>query len=205
MKKTIVIAGSEGSVGKAAAETFKDGGWYVIGIDQKKTSDNDCIDAYICCNVRDSEAIKSVIDSIEEKQPIDSILNVAGHEIRTGFEETPHEEWEMLLNTILGGTVNLCGAAAPYMVKRKTGSLLLISTDYSQVQGDCVMNATAMGTLHGFGKSLGVELASDNVRVNVIFANAPFDLEAVAHTAFFLADKDTYTTAQVVSVTGRNS
>ena len=70
--------------------------------------------------------------------------------------------------------------------------------------GDQILNAAAAGTLHGFAKSLGVELAPSNVLVNAVFAGVPFDLEGIAETVYFLADKDSYTAAQVVSICGKN-
>ena len=45
-------------------------------------------------------------------------------------------------------------------------------------------------------------MAADNVLVNVISPAVPFDADLVADTVFYLADKDTYTAAQVVSVSG---
>lgn len=89
------------------------------------------------------------------------------------------------------------------MAENKEGKIILLSSDYSQEKGDHILNATAANALHGFGKSFGVEMAPANVLVNVLFANTPFDLDKVAGTVLFLADKDTYTSAQVVSITGK--
>ena len=49
-----------------------------------------------------------------------------------------------------------------------------------------------------------MELAPSNVLVNAVFAGVPFDLEGIAETVYFLADKDSYTAAQVVSICGKN-
>ena len=201
-EKTIIISGCNGNIGKNTAKKFKDNNWHVVGIDIKPGT-NEYIDLFYECDVRNAEKIGSIIASIEKETPVEVLFNTAGYEINTGFEETNMAEWEKLLDTILGGASNLCQVQAPYMVKRKRGKIILLSADYSRVNGDCIMNATANGSLHGFGKSFGAEMTSENVLVNVLFANAPFDLEKVAETVFYLADKDTYTSAQVVSVTGK--
>ena len=88
---------------------------------------------------------------------------------------------------------------------RNEGKIILVSSDYSREPGEHVNEAVSAHTLHGFAKSFGVEMAPKNVLVNALFINSPFNLEAVAETAFFLADKDTYTSAQVVSITGADS
>ena len=132
------------------------------------------------------------------------MFNTAGYEINTLFEKTPTIFWQQLLDTILGGSANLCRAAAPYMVKRKHGKIILLCADYNYADGDNVMNAAAFGTLHGFAKSFGTEMAPENVLVNVLSANVPFEADIIAETVFYLADKDTYTSAQVVSVSGKS-
>lgn len=202
-KKYILIAGCCGNVGQKTAAKFKENGWGVVGID---ITDNccDCVyDEYYKCDISDKEAVSNIISEADAKYEFDALFNAAGYEIETGFEETDISEWKKLLGTILGGSANLCQAIGPCMTERKEGKIILLSSDYSRDRVDQVMNASAAGTLHGFAKSFGVEVAADNVLVNALFANTPFDMTAVVETAFYLADKDTYTSAQVVSVTGQ--
>lgn len=201
MRKTILIAGCDGKVGKTAAQLFSDHGWNVIGIDIKEHSDAKA-DNFISLNITDAETVAKAIDEVDRQTPITALLNTAGYEAGKAFEETSAYEWARLLETILGGSGNLCKAVAPKMAERKYGKIILISSDYSREPGEHVNDAVAANTFHGFAKSFGVEMASDNVLVNTLSVNTPFDLEKVAETVFFLADKDTYTSAQVVSITG---
>lgn len=203
MNKTILIAGCCGVTGKAAARRFHDEGWYVIGLDVKLNENEDkYVDTYVPCNLRDMEGVEKTIASIEEKFELDAVFNGAGAEAGTGFEDTDSKVWDVLLDTILGGNVNLCRAAAPCMKDRKRGKIIILASDYRDAEGDNVLSAAAYGTLHGFVKSFGMEMAADNVLVNVISPAVPFDADLVADTVFYLADKDTYTAAQVVSVSG---
>ena len=192
MNKTILIAGCDGTLGKAAAEVFSMRGWIVIGIDQKEKTEAK-VNQYFAVDVKKEQDLDTVIREIEQESAIDALFNVAGYEVNKDFETVSYDEWNDLLNTILGGSA-----------KRRNGSIILLSADYSKEFGDDVVNAVAASTLHGFGKSFGVEMASDNVLVNVLFANTPFDLNKVVETAYYLADKNTYATAQVVSISGIN-
>lgn len=200
MSKTILIAGCCGNVGKAAIELFRKNDWNVAGIDIK--ADTSDVDKFIQADVRDAEEIAKAVDEIDKEMKIDALLNAAGYEINKDFEEVTADEWADLLDTVLGGAGNLCKAAAPKMIARKGGKIILLSPDYSREGGDNVINATAANTLHGFAKSFGVEMAPSNVLVNVLFANTPLDIEKVTETVLFLADRDTYTSAQVVSISG---
>lgn len=204
-KKSILIAGCEGLIGKTTSKLFSQKGWNVIGFDiDLDTEGNEYVDRYIPCNIKDYALVEKTISDIEKEYAIDAVFNTAGYEINTLFEETPTIFWQQLLDTILGGSANLCRAAAPYMVKRKHGKIILLCADYNYADGDNVMNAAAFGTLHGFAKSFGTEMAPENVLVNVLSANVPFEADIIAETVFYLADKDTYTSAQVVSVSGKS-
>lgn len=201
MSKTILIAGCEGKVGRATAELFKARGWQVAGIDIKPQSEIE-LDKYISIDIRDATAVTAAADSIESEMPIDALFNAAGYVLNKEFEETTADEWADLLDTTLGGAGNLCRAVAPKMVERHEGKIILLSCDYAKQPDAEVVDAVAANTLHGFGKSFGVEMAPENVLVNVLYANTPLDIEIVAETVLYLADKDTYTSAQVVAVTG---
>lgn len=201
MSKTILIAGCEGKVGRATAELFKAKGWQVAGIDIKPQSEIE-LDKYISADIRDAAAVMAAADSVDSEMPIDALFNAAGYVLDKGFEETTADEWAELLDTTLGGAGNLCRAVAPRMVERHEGRIILLSCDYARQPEAEVVDAVAANTLHGFGKSFGVEMAPENVLVNVLYANTPLDVETVAETVLYLADKDTYTSAQVVAVTG---
>lgn len=201
MSKTILIAGCEGNVGNATAALFKAKGWQVAGIDIKPESTIE-LDKYIPVDIKDTAAVIAAVDEIDEIMPIDAVFNAAGYILGKAYEETTADEWAELLDTTLGGAGNLCKAVAPKMVKRHEGKIVLLSCDYSKQPDAAVVDAVATNTLHGFGKSFGVEMAPENVLVNVMYANTPLDIEMVSETVFYLADKDTYTSAQVVAVTG---
>ena len=201
MDKTILIAGCDGRVGRRTAELFSQRGWKVAGIDIKGSTDAK-VDKFLSVDVRDVDALNKAIDEIDSQMPITTLFNTAGYSLDKDFEETDAAEWADLLDTILGGSSNLCKAVGPKMVERGDGRIILLSCDYSRQPGDCVNDAVAAGSLHGFAKSFGVEVAENNVLVNVLFANTPLDLDKVAETVYWLGAIDTYTSAQVVSVTG---
>lgn len=203
--KTILITGSEGNVGSAIAKYFSSNGWKTIGIDIKERDEAKTwnTDFYLKCDVRDRERLKKIVEELETiGTEVTALFTAAGIDLEKNFEDTSMDEWKLLLDTVLGGSTNACEAVAPFMAKRKSGKIIILSPDYRNLEGDYIMQATASGTLHGFAKSFGTEMAEDNVMVNALYPNVPFDLEATAATAFYLADKDNYTTAQVVSING---
>jgi len=206
IEKVILITGADGKAGSAAAQKFKSNGWKVVGIDIKKECSIDhaaFLDDFICCDVRDRSNMIESVRIIEEKHgAIEALFTAAGVELNERFENTSPIEWKNVLDTCLAGTANACAAVAPHMVERKNGRIVVLSPDYGKTESGHILDATAAGTLHGFIKSFGVELAKNEVMANAIFANVPFDLDGLASTVMFLAERGDYITAQVISIRG---
>lgn len=203
-KQTILITGSSGKLGESVVNFFQEEGWLVVGMDIKEPSGKGP-DHFIHCDVTEMEKVKSEVDRLEKEVcKLDAVFTAAGIEVAGDFPEVSMEDWTSALKVWLGGTANVCRAVAPYMAERKRGKIMLLSPDYKEIGEDCIMNATAAGTVHGFAKSFGTEVAPDQVTVNAISASLPFHMEAVSAMVYYLADKDDYTSAQVISVTGLN-
>lgn len=223
---SILITGIDGEVGNAVSENFKALGWKIFGVDiklEEELKKAKVLDGYFCCDVTNRANLFEIVKKIEQEQgPINALFTAAQpridctietqcscQEARTnkqysdGFLDTSIEVWKEILDVWLKGTVNACAVVGPYMVKRKSGRIIILTPDYSKTDGDHVLDATAAGTLHGFIKSFGIEVAEDNVTVNGIFANVPFDLEAIAETASYLAAVGDYVSAQLISVRGK--
>ncbi len=206
-ERVVLIAGVENRVGTAVAKKLKDAGWKVIGIDVlPKANLAKDLDEYFPLDMTDRKRFKESVNVMEKTYGEIHTLFCA-----TGFEEnrqcgdflgTPVEQWQKCLDGWLGSSINACAAVAPNMVKRKEGRIMILSPDYSRVNNENIFMAVGAGTLHGFAKSFGVEMAKDNVLVNCIWPNAPFDEDAIAAAVQFLADSGNYVAAQVISIKG---
>lgn len=71
--KTALITGVSGYLGSHLAKTLKQAGWNVVGIDIKHT-DNQYIDLFHPCDVRDAEALHILFDRVD----IDTVFHLAG-------------------------------------------------------------------------------------------------------------------------------
>ena len=140
MTKTILIAGCDGKVGKATAELFATRGWIVIGIDQKEKTEA-MVNQYFRVDVKKEGDVQAAIEKIERESSVDALFNAAGYEICDDFAEISHSQWNDLLETVLGGSANLCRAITPKMIARKNGKIILLSSDYSRESGENILNA----------------------------------------------------------------
>ena len=207
-KKVALIAGVANRVGAAAAKKLKASGWIVVGIDiLPEAGPAKDLDGYFSLDMADRKRFQELAAEVEGNYgEIHALFCVTGFESGRqcgDFLKTPIEQWQKCLDGWLGSSINGCAAVAPNMVKRKEGRIMILAPDYSQEKGDRVLTATGAGTLHGFAKSFGVEMAKENVLVNCIWPNVPFDEDAIAAAVQFLAESGNYVSAQVISVRGR--
>ncbi len=208
LNRHLLIAGRDTEAGLAVARLFKDRGWNLTGLVNSGACTCETTDAEpcICVELADRAAVGRAVAQIEEKNgPIGALFVSVPYltKLPHSFVDTPIDWWQERLEAWLMHTANLCFHVGKAMVSRQAGRIVLFSPDYKNVEGDCILEAAAAATLHAFVKCFGAEIAPDNVLANVLSPNIPIDFQSLAETAFHLAENDTYTAAQVLSLHGK--
>lgn len=112
----------------------------------------------------------SVVERVEgELGPIDALVANAGITRDTLIVRMTDEEWDEVIDTNLRGVFNVCRAVARGMLKRRSGSIVTMTSvvGLHGNPGQTNYAASKAGVI-GFSKSLAKELGSRGVRVNAI-------------------------------------
>ena len=178
-------------------------------------------------NLKDCEdMVKIAIDKFEK---IDVLVNNAGITKDNLLMRMKEEEFDKVISINLKGTFNVTKAVTPYMMKKREGKIVNISSvvGISGNAGQCNYSASKAGII-GFTKSIAKELASRNILSNAVAPgfiatdmtsilsdtvkqniNEQIPLkrmgsaEEIAETVYFLGSKNnTYITGQVINVDG---
>lgn len=134
---------------------------------------------------------KEIIDNVIAKYgTIDVLVNNAGILRDKSFAKMSYEEWLQVQKVHLNGTFNLTRLAWPHFLEKKYGRVVNISST-SGIYGNFgqANYATAKSAIIGLTRTIAIEGAKNNIKVNVV---APHAETAMTMTVFREEDKNLY-------------
>jgi len=106
---------------------------------------------------------------VEEAGELDVLVNNAGLTRDGLIARMSDEDWRVVLDTNLGGVFHTCRAAARGMMRRKSGSIVNLTSVVGMHGNPGQTNyAASKAGIIGFTKALARELAPRNVRANAV-------------------------------------
>jgi 3-oxoacyl-[acyl-carrier protein] reductase len=117
-------------------------------------------------DVSDPEQAKALVDAVGE---LDILVNNAGVTRDGLIARMSDEDWHVVIETNLSGTFHTCRAAARGMMKRRSGSIVNVSSivGLHGNPGQANYSASKAGII-GLTKALARELGNRGVRANVV-------------------------------------
>ena len=175
--KLAIITGGAQGFGLDIAKRFIQSGSKVRiwDIDEKQLKDaNAQIDnvnlEYDVVDVSDFNQVKETVEKIAKNNKIDILINSAGITGPTAeLWNYNNDDWLKIIDINLNGTFYCCKAVVPYMIKNNYGRIVNIAS-VSGKDGNANASAysSSKAAVIGLTKSLGKELALNNIAVNVV-------------------------------------
>lgn len=125
---------------------------------------------YVPLDVTDKDSIKDFAAAVLKRfGRVDILVNAAGWSQNTPFLETDDAFWDKIINLNFIGPMRLTKALLPQMMERKSGKIVIVSSDAGRVGslGETVYSGAKAGLI-GFTKGLAREGARFNVTVNCV-------------------------------------
>lgn len=238
MKYALVTGGSRG-IGRAICKKLSTMGYYVL-INCNKGTDaaqqtleeidkNGGMGEIMAFDVSNPNAVEAVLEAWQashEDGYIEVLVNNAGIRHDNIMALMPHDDWNSVINTNLGGFFNVTQTLLQPMIRHKYGRIISIASvsGLKGLPGQTNYSAAKAGIIAAT-KALAQEVARKNVTVNCVapgFINTDMtaDLdrdtlsqtipahrfgtpEEVAHLVGFLASKEAgYITGETISING---
>lgn len=239
-KRVALVTGASRGIGASIARKLATDGYYVIlNYSSSEARAREVLDSITAAggagelaafDVSNSAQVDEKIEAITKAHGALSVLvNNAGITVDSLLLRLKDEDLDRTLNIDLKGAIYCTRAAARQMMRARSGSVIMISSVIGEM-GNAGQSAyaAAKAGLIGFAKSMAKELASRNIRVNVItpgfietdmtgaltdvqkeaiLRTVPLGLlgrpEDIAETVSFLAaPASRYITGQVIGVNG---
>ncbi len=181
MKKNVFISGASHGIGRAAALRFAREG-YTLVINCKNSKEElyelerelkqqHAVDCYSYVgDIGNPTFVREMFADISENiNGIDILINNAGISYIGLLSEMSDEDWNTVMSTNLNSVFYCSRAAIPYMLSKKSGRILNISSVWGNVGASMeVAYSTAKGGINTFTRALAKELAPSNIQVNAI-------------------------------------
>jgi len=193
--KVAIVTGASKGIGKVIAQVYsKEGAKVILTARSERELEEVCgaISAdggeadFAVVDIRRKGQVKEMVaHTLKRYGRIDILVNNAGLPMYGFAIDDPsseaEERYEDILNTNYGGYWYAARYAVPYMKQQKSGCILNISS----VRGiNALANETAYcsakGAINMFTRSLAIEMAPHNVRVNTISPGA-IQVDIIGH------------------------
>lgn len=175
--KTTIVTGASGGIGSQIAQLLCEKDYAVVGCYRNGANVCEAMADEInargvfqpyCLNLRSEDETRDLARyTAETFGKIDLLVNCAG--IGEIAPLTESSRWEEIVDINLNGTIRMCRAVLPYMLRRNRGNIINISS----VWGDCgsaceAPYSASKGGINAFTKALAKEVGIMGVRVNAV-------------------------------------
>jgi 3-oxoacyl-[acyl-carrier protein] reductase len=169
-KKALVTGGSRG-IGRAIAVELSRSGAdvtlsYRSGKDEAEAVAQEIGGLAVQADVSDREQAEALV---EEAGELDVLVNNAGITRDTLIARMSDDDWQVVLDTNLGGVFHTCRAAVRGMMRRRNGAIVNVTSIVGLRGNPGQTNyAASKAGIIGLTKSLARELGSRGVRANAV-------------------------------------
>jgi NAD(P)-dependent dehydrogenase (short-subunit alcohol dehydrogenase family) len=184
--KVAIVTGARRGMGKSHAIKLARAGAKVVVSDISQEECQSVVDEIkknggdglaVKCNVTKKEEVEAMVRAAVEKWgKIDILVNNAGICEFKPFLELTEEEWDKTININLKGYFLCAQACAKEMVKQKSGAIVNIASIAMGQMGKGMAGlahySASKGGIAALTKTLALELAPYNIRVNAIAPGA---------------------------------
>ncbi|MCF8565223.1 beta-ketoacyl-ACP reductase [Alicyclobacillus tolerans] len=190
--RSAIVTGSARGIGAGIAKRLASDGAKVAVIDLNQEA---CLETVreieaqggtaiaLGCDVSNADQVQTAVAKVaEEFDGVDILVNNAGITRDNLLFKMTEDDWDMVMNVHLKGSFLCSRAAQKYMVEKKYGKIVNLSSVSALGNRGQANYSAAKAGLQGFTRTLAIELGPFNINVNAV-APGFIDTEMTRQTA----------------------
>jgi 2-hydroxycyclohexanecarboxyl-CoA dehydrogenase len=170
-----LVTGAAQGIGRATALRLAADGATVVANDREPSPELDevakaCGGVAVVADVSDHEAVQEMVARVEAGVgPVGLLVANAAYMSMGRFLEQDEVDWWRHIDTNLSGTFYLVRSVLPGMRRLSGGRIVIISSEWGVIGwSNATAYAASKAGLISLGKTLGRELAPENIITNVV-------------------------------------
>ena len=213
--KTVVVTGGGSNIGRAISLAFaKEGANVMIGDIDTEQAEKTAKEANgynaggktitAKCDITSLENVQAMFKkAFDELVSIDVLVNNVGWDNMMLFTETTPDFWNKVITINYVGVLNCTKTALDYMIEKKSGAIVSISSDASR-QGEFreAVYGGVKAAVNSFMKTIARENGRHGIRANVVCPGVtiPKEDEEIGEKSMWKIGKDFFTDEQLVKI-----
>lgn len=175
--KTVLITGASGGIGAATARIFVEKG-YCVALNYFKSEEAarslerelGVSTFAVKADISDPTQVKEMFASVRQRLGgVDILVNNAGIAEFSLFTDITDEQWRRMFAVNVDGCFYCCREALPYMISKKSGAIINVSSIWGITGGSCEVHySAAKAAVIGLTKALAKEVGPSGITVNCI-------------------------------------
>ena len=202
--RRILVTGAASGIGEAVCAMFRAEGALVAMLDRDQPKLREAAGRIgtgafpFVADVSDEVAVQRAVEAaVQALGGLDGVVNSAGIDLLRPFAEMSAADWRRIMAVDLDGPFLVCRAALPALRASGTASIVNIASAAGlRPLEHRTAYCSAKAALVMFSKALAVDLAADNIRVNVI---CPGIIETPLFRSSFESEADPATALRTIT------
>jgi glucose 1-dehydrogenase len=173
--QTVLITGAAGGIGRATVRMFSDCEWQVIGVDRAEFGEGfPTRGLFIQSDISVGKNLEHIFEQARDFSPtLNALVNNAALQIAKPLLETSVEEWDSVIASNLRSVFLAVKLAHPLLKAAGGGAIVNVSSVHAvATSANIAAYAASKGGLLALTRSMAIEFAPDNIRVNAILPGA---------------------------------
>ncbi|UCF28981.1 MAG: SDR family oxidoreductase [Chloroflexota bacterium] len=174
-RKTVLITGAAGGIGRATVNLFSEYGWSVIGVDRLPYGEGFPKDGlFIEADISEPKDMEDIFSKAQGfSLRLSALVNNAAVQIAKPLLQTSVEEWDAVMVSNLRAVFLAVKLAFPLFKAAGKGAIVNVSSVHAvATSANIASYAASKGGLLALTRAMAIELAPDDIRVNAILPGA---------------------------------